>query len=113
MRHSAAVAVISLVVFACAPVGAEPRPADPRASLDPLAKSLVDGEYCSGLVVALIPPDAPPQIFAWGETTRGNGKAPDGNTVFELGSVSKVFTSLLLAELVIDKQVLDQRAQRK
>ena len=86
-----------------APARAEPAPA--RTALEPLAKSLIDGEYCAGLVVALIPAAGAPQILAWGETVRGNHKLPDGNTVFEIGSVSKVFTSLLLAEAVIDKQV--------
>jgi len=100
-------ALLALVLLA-APAGAEPgRPVrpDPRAAIEPFARSLLDGEYATGLVVALITGPAAPQILAWGETVRGNGKRPDGNTVFEVGSVSKAFTSLLLATLVIDKQV--------
>jgi CubicO group peptidase (beta-lactamase class C family) len=85
-------------------------PRDFKAMLAPLAKSLVDGQYCGGVVVALIPAGGgAPQILAWGETVRGNGVLPDGRTVFEIGSVTKVFTSLLLALAVNDKQVgLDQ-----
>lgn len=111
MRHAVAVvvAVLLAIVAAGAPAGAQPKPkpkpADPRAALEPLARSLIDGEYCAGLVVALIPAAAPPRVLAWGETARGNHRLPDGNTVFEIGSVSKVFTSLLLAEAVVDKQV--------
>src|SRR5262249_17420454 len=37
-------------------------------------------------------------VFAYGETTPGSGKAPDGDTIFEIGSASKVFTTLLPAD---------------
>lgn len=104
MRHWVACVLALAVTAACNAARAEPG-AEPRAALEPLARSLVDGQYCSGVVVALIPASGSPQILAWGETARGNGKLPDGNTVFEIGSVSKTFTSLVLAEAVIDKQV--------
>jgi CubicO group peptidase (beta-lactamase class C family) len=103
-RHRPALALLA-VLGAGMPAGAEPTRSEPRAALDPLARSLIDGEHCAGLVVALISPGAPPRMLAWGETVRGNGKPPDANTVFEIGSISKVFTSLLLAEMVLDKQV--------
>src|SRR5689334_214127 len=90
MRHVVAV----LACIACLgtlaradPKAADAKPVDPRAALEPLAKSLIDGEYCAGLVVGLISPTAPPRVLAWGETVRGNHKLPDGNTVFEIGSV--------------------------
>jgi D-alanyl-D-alanine-carboxypeptidase/D-alanyl-D-alanine-endopeptidase len=42
-----------------------------------------------------------------------DGRPPDGSTVFELGSLTKLFTSLLLAELVQSHEVaLDDAVQR-
>ncbi|WP_165251509.1 serine hydrolase [Paludisphaera soli] len=37
-------------------------------------------------------------VLGCGETARGSGVVPDGSTVFEIGSITKVFTALLLAE---------------
>src|ERR1044071_7390538 len=93
MRH--AVTVVVAIACARAPAHAAPQPAapptpnpaDPRAALEPLARSLIDGEYCVGIVVGLISPSAPPRVLAWGETARGNHKLPDGNTLFEIGSI--------------------------
>jgi CubicO group peptidase (beta-lactamase class C family) len=105
MRWFAAMLVLAIASPSTPADAQPPAIADPRAQLDPLANSLIADQFCSAVVVALIPADAPPRFLAWGETARGNGKLPDASTVFEIGSVSKVFTSLLLAQAVIDKQV--------
>jgi len=36
-------------------------------------------------------------VHVYGETTKGNGKEPDGRSLLRLGSISKVFTTELLA----------------
>ena len=36
-------------------------------------------------------------VHGYGETTKGNGKEPDGRSLLRLGSISKVFTTELLA----------------
>lgn len=39
-------------------------------------------------------------IYHYGETAKGNGKLPDANSIFEIGSISKTFTATLLAHFV-------------
>ena len=51
---------------------------------------------------------SPPSIqrFYWGETVQGNGQLPDNQTVFGIGSVGKVFTTTLLADMVVNQKLL-------
>jgi CubicO group peptidase (beta-lactamase class C family) len=53
------------------------------------------------------------RIISYGHLNQGDNRPLDGNTVFEIGSVTKVFTSLLLAQMVVDGQVkLDDPVSR-
>lgn len=67
--------------------------------IDAMAQPLIDDGLAVGLVVGVVHGDEI-LIRGFGETTLGNGKKPDKNTIFEIGSVSKVFTSILLADAV-------------
>lgn len=44
-------------------------------------------------------------VFGFGETAKGSGLTPDGDTVVSIGSVSKTFTGLALAHLVAEGTV--------
>ncbi|MEA1928937.1 MAG: serine hydrolase domain-containing protein, partial [Candidatus Auribacterota bacterium] len=72
--------------------------------LDLLAKPLLEMGYATGIVVGVIEGDKD-TIFNFGTVSRDSQKAPDGKTVFEIGSVSKTFTALLLAVLVVEGRV--------
>jgi CubicO group peptidase (beta-lactamase class C family) len=57
------------------------------------------GDSNSGMVIGLLDQHAS-RIFAAGTLDNGTDQRVDGNTVFEIGSVTKVFTALLLLDAV-------------
>jgi serine-type D-Ala-D-Ala carboxypeptidase/endopeptidase len=67
--------------------------------VDELCAPFVQGDLTVGLVVGVIDGD---RTFVRGQgvVARGGAVAPDGDTLYEIGSNSKVFTGLLLADAV-------------
>ena len=45
-------------------------------------------------------------FYNYGETKKGNGKIPSSKDLYEIGSITKTFTGLLLAKAVIEKSML-------
>lgn len=77
--------------------------ADRKVAVETLVQPVIDNGYAVGLVVGILE-DGRTQVFAFGKTAAG-GKTPDARTVFEIGSISKVFTASTLA-VMSEKKLL-------
>jgi D-alanyl-D-alanine-carboxypeptidase/D-alanyl-D-alanine-endopeptidase len=71
---------------------------------DILIKRIDTDKQGVGIVVGLIEPNGR-RIVSYGRLAAGDARPLDGDTVFEIGSISKVFTALLLADMARRNEV--------
>ena len=69
-----------------------------------LVKRIDQQKQATGIVTGILDPNGR-RVIAHGNPAKGDPRPIDGDTIFEIGSISKVFTSLLLADMVNRKEV--------
>jgi CubicO group peptidase (beta-lactamase class C family) len=71
----------------------------PIDSINQIIKREVENKHSASIAVGIIDANGK-QIFSYGKFKDDSNQLPDGNTLYEIGSITKVFTSLILADMV-------------
>ena len=84
---------------------AEPLPqADLQVRIAPLVQPYIENNVVMGMTVGILR-DGRMTVLGFGRLSATDDQVPDGSTVYEIGSLSKVFTGILLARDVVDGHV--------
>lgn len=70
-----------------------------KAAIDGIIQPLIDDQWATGVVVGTVTKERS-AILTYGQLSTDDPRQPDAETVFEIGSLTKVFTALLLADMV-------------
>jgi CubicO group peptidase (beta-lactamase class C family) len=84
----------------CKGIGQSKIPEDIRNEV----KYRIDNHFCSGIAIGVID-SLGAEYFCYGKLAYNSDKLVDKNTVFEIGSISKIYVSLILAYMVEDSLI--------
>lgn len=76
----------------------------PIDSIKAIIRQEVANKRSKSIIVGIVDANGR-QIFAEGKLSDIDPTLPDGNTIYEIGSITKVFTSLLLADMSLKHQL--------
>lgn len=74
-------------------------------SVDDIAQPFISRKKNVGLTIGTYS-YGEKHFFNYGQIIKGTGIVPDSNTIYEIGSITKVFTSIILADLV-EKKIIN------
>ena len=94
MRFTAVIACLGLLASS-APGQAGPLP--PDSVIRAILKARVDARMSAGIVVGVIDPTGARRVVSFGSS--GTSRPLDGNSVFEIASITKTFTAAVLADM--------------
>jgi D-alanyl-D-alanine-carboxypeptidase/D-alanyl-D-alanine-endopeptidase len=102
--------LLLLILALSSTAAAQSFPSD--SAIFAIIKQRVDDKRSAGIVIGLLEADGRRRYFAYGDP--GPGQPPlDSNSVFEIGSITKVFTGALLAQMILTGEVkLDDPLQK-
>lgn len=101
-----------LALFSCEVVLAKSLKADNselkdkwQISIDAIVQPVIENGWVAGAVVGIITPEGD-VVFGYGGKRLKGKDVPDGDTVFSIGSISKVFTSMAMVQMALDKELV-------
>jgi len=75
-----------------------------KSKIDSIVRPAFESERTVGIIVGVAEGNRT-FFIGYGSTNLGGGKIPDENTIFEIGSVTKAFTGIMLAKKVLEHKV--------
>lgn len=108
------IVAVTAALLMIANVGPNGAAAEDRltAKLDRLAKPYLDEHRVVGMVLGVVQQDAT-HVLGYGQLSATDKRVPDSQTIYEIGSISKVFTGILLADAVTRQVVTLQDSINK
>jgi CubicO group peptidase (beta-lactamase class C family) len=73
-----------------------------RQRTDQLVKPYLDNGIVVGMTIGVLR-DGKQEVIGYGRMSRDDQRVPDGDTIYEFGSTTKVLTGILLADAVVEK----------